>query len=82
MGEIFENIENFKTLIDYTRELRDQMGWKSPDSWFSDNVDVVLKKSGPKFLPELGDMVAYFWEQFIPPICLVSLSSFVGPLIS
>ena len=41
MGEIFENIENFKTLIDYTRELRDQMGWKSPDSWFSDNVDVV-----------------------------------------
>ena len=41
MGEIFENIENFKTLIDYTRELRDHIGWKSPDSCFSDNVDVV-----------------------------------------
>ena len=24
-----------KTLIDYTRELRDQMGWKSPDSCVS-----------------------------------------------
>ena len=41
MVEMFEIFEIFRTLVDYTRELRDQMSWKSPDSWFSDNVDVV-----------------------------------------
>ena len=32
---------NESTLIDYTRELRAQMSWKSPDSCVSDNLDVV-----------------------------------------
>ena len=49
MVEILEIFEIFKTLIDYTRELRDQMGWKSPDSWFSDNVDMVLKNLIEKY---------------------------------
>ena len=36
--------------FDYISELRGQIVWKSPDSWFSDNVDSVLKKSHHFFL--------------------------------
>ena len=45
MVEIFEISEKIKTLIDYTRELRAQIIWKSSDSCFSANVELVFKKS-------------------------------------
>ena len=51
------------TFFDYISELRDQIVWKSPDSWISDNVDMVLKKSDGKILPELGDMIIYFMRK-------------------
>ena len=55
---ILEIFRNWKTLIDYTRELRDQMVWKSPDSCVSRWVDIPRYKVFCQTPSELEDIAS------------------------
>ena len=47
------------TFLHHTVPLRVRMFWKSPDSYVSDNIDEVLKKSHQKILSSRRDPVNF-----------------------